>query len=87
MHEQDKGVPVLAENIKLSNPYVGSLPFAEALIGTIGREVGPIYYTIPEWNALAEIIGDGVTKIIEGGDVKTTLDDTAKKMQTILDER
>jgi ABC-type glycerol-3-phosphate transport system substrate-binding protein len=87
MHEQDKGVPVLAENITMSNPYVGSLPFAEALIGTIGREVGPIYYTRPEWNALAEIIGDGVTKIIEGGDVKATLDDTAKKMQTILDER
>ncbi|MDR2433312.1 MAG: extracellular solute-binding protein [Treponema sp.] len=87
MHEPDKTPPVLKTTISMSNPYFRSLPYAEALLGSVSREVGPIYYIIPEWNALAEIIGDGVTKIIEGGDVKATLDDTAKKMQAILDER
>ncbi|MDR1904572.1 MAG: extracellular solute-binding protein, partial [Treponema sp.] len=87
MHEPDKTPPVLKSTISMNNPYFKSLPYAEALIGTVDRAVGPIYYTIPEWNTLSEIIGDGVTKVIEGGDVKATLDDTAKKMQTILDER
>ncbi|GHV91096.1 sugar ABC transporter substrate-binding protein [Spirochaetia bacterium] len=87
MHEPDKTPPVLKSTISMGNPYFKSLPYAEALLGSVSREVGPIYYIIPTWNALAEIIGDGVTKIIEGGDVKATLDDSAKKMQTILDEQ
>ncbi|GHT86869.1 sugar ABC transporter substrate-binding protein [Spirochaetia bacterium] len=87
IHEQDKAAPVLASTISMSNPYFKSLPYAEALLGSVSKEVGPVYYIIPEWNALAEIIGDGVTKIIEGADVKATLDDTAKKMQAILDEK
>jgi ABC-type glycerol-3-phosphate transport system substrate-binding protein len=87
MHEPDKTPPVLESSISMSNSYFGSLPYAQALIGSINREVGPIYYTIAEWNALAEIIGDGVTAVIEGKDVKATLDSSAAKMQTILDEK
>jgi hypothetical protein len=54
---------------------------------SLNKPVGPIYYTIPEWNTLAEMIGDAVTAVIEGADVKKTLDDTAAKMQVVLDER
>ncbi|MDR0585442.1 MAG: extracellular solute-binding protein [Treponema sp.] len=86
MHEKDKTPPVLTTTIKMDNPYFGSLPYAQAMLDSVGKTVGPIYYIIPQWNALSEIIGDAVTAIIEGRDVKTTLDAAARRMQTILDE-
>jgi ABC-type glycerol-3-phosphate transport system substrate-binding protein len=87
MHEPDKTPPVLAGTIRMDNPYFGKLPYARALMDSLNKPVGPIYYIIPEWNTLAEIIGDAVTAVIEGAEVKRTLDDAAVKMQVILDER
>jgi ABC-type glycerol-3-phosphate transport system substrate-binding protein len=87
MHEPDKTPPVLQATMTMSNPYFGKLPYAQALLGSLPKTVGPIYYTIAEWNALSEIIGDGITAVIEGADVKATLDSSAAKMQTILDEK
>ncbi|MDR2784858.1 MAG: extracellular solute-binding protein [Treponema sp.] len=86
-HQINKTVPILAANLTINNPYFGKLPFAQAVIGSMNKTVGPLYYTIPEWNSLSEIIGDAVAQIIEGKDVKATLDDAAAKMQQILDER
>jgi ABC-type glycerol-3-phosphate transport system substrate-binding protein len=87
MHEPDKTSPVLTQTIRMDNPYFGKLPYARALLDSLNKPVGPIYYIIPEWNTLAEIIGDAVTAVIEGADVKKTLDDAAAKMQVVLDER
>jgi ABC-type glycerol-3-phosphate transport system substrate-binding protein len=85
-HQPDKIPPVLTANITMSNPYFASLPYAQAMLGSVSKAVGPVYYTIPQWNALAEIIGDAVTAIIEGKDVKATVDSATQRMQTILDE-
>jgi ABC-type glycerol-3-phosphate transport system substrate-binding protein len=87
MHQPDQTPPVLSGTIKMDNPYFGKLPYARALLDSLNKPVGPIYYIIPEWNTLSEIIGDAVTAVIEGADVKKTLDDAADKMQVILNER
>jgi ABC-type glycerol-3-phosphate transport system substrate-binding protein len=87
MHEKDKTPPVLTTTVKMDNPYFRSLPYAEAMLESVTKTVGPVYYIIPQWNSLSEIIGDAVTAVIEGRDVKTTIDSAAQRMQTILDER
>jgi hypothetical protein len=86
MHEKDKTPPVLTTTIRMDNSYFSSLPYAQAMLDSVDKAVGPIYYIIPQWNSLSEIIGDAVTAIIEGRDVKATIDGAARRMQTILDE-
>jgi ABC-type glycerol-3-phosphate transport system substrate-binding protein len=87
MHEKDLTPPVLKQTITMDNAYFKTLPYAQAMLGSVNKTVGPVYYIIPQWTALSEIIGDAVSAVIEGKDVKTTLDAAAQKMQTVLDER
>ena len=87
MHEKDLTPPVLKQTITMDNAYFKTLPYAQAMLGSVNKTVAPVYFIIPEWTALSEIIGDAVSAVIEGKDVKSTLDTAAQKMQTILDER
>ena len=89
MHEKNLIAPVLAATLSLDNPYFKTLPYAKVMMDVYlsSKPLAPSYYNFTKYDSiLAPIISDGIDEIIQGADVKSTIDRYTRRVQTLLDE-
>jgi hypothetical protein len=86
-HEPANYPPVLEGTMTMSNPYFSKLPYAQAVIDSLRKDPPILYTESSKFSEVENMIGDSVTAVLTGADVKTTLDSLAERMQVILDQK
>lgn len=84
LHEPAKYPPVCKATMSMDNEYFKTLPYASAVLKMVNKQPSPQYDADSTWSTVANLTGDGLAKIWNGADVKTTLDDVAAQADQIL---
>lgn len=84
LHEPAAYPPVCKTTMTLDNPYFGSLPYAEAFLNVMDRKAAPAYGSNPSYGSVANIFGETLASIMNGSDIKASLDSAAKQADQIL---
>lgn len=84
LHEPASYPPVCKETLTLDNAYLGKQPYAAALIDVMNRKPAPVYGSNSAYPSVANILGDALASIMNGANIKTTLDSAAKQCDEII---
>jgi len=84
LHEPATYPPVCKTTMTMDNAYFASLPYAEATLEVMDRGPAPAYGSNPSYISVANIFGETLASIMNGADVKSSLDEAAKQADQIL---
>jgi multiple sugar transport system substrate-binding protein len=75
--------PVLRETYSMDNEYFSGLSYAEALLGSLEKPVGPSYF-FPEIQDVAYIVGEELVSCLHGTPAQEAADRAAQRIDEVL---
>lgn len=84
LHEPAMYPPVCKATMSMDNEYFSKLPYAEAMLTATNLPSAPSYSANTSWTSVATIFGDTLASIMDGADVKSSLDNAAAQADLVL---